>query len=454
MRTRGEHAVVIGASVAGLLAARALSDAYERVTIVERDELPAIGSGRRAVPQDRHAHVLLASGQQAVEELLPGIADELLADGALSCKALREVSLVVAGHELTRDAHGSDVMLASRPLIEGHVRRRVLALDNVRVHERSVALDLLASADGAGVRGVRMRRGEGREVEPVAADLVIAAGGRAAKVPAWLETLGYERPKEERFPIDLMYVSRVLRLQPGALAERLILIGARPGLPRGLALIEQERGRWICTASGYGIEHRPPTDEAGYLEFVATVAPPAVMAAIRAAEPLGELVTHAFPANRRRRYERLRRFPQGLLAVGDAIASFNPLYGQGMSVAALQALELRRCLQDGTGPLPRRFFRAAAKIVDQSWDLAVGGDLALPEVPGERPLALRLTNAYVERLLRVAEHDPVVAEAFNDVCDLLVPAQHVMQPRILWRVARSRRGPGVPPMTGSSSPRG
>jgi 2-polyprenyl-6-methoxyphenol hydroxylase-like FAD-dependent oxidoreductase len=431
----GEHAVVIGASVAGLLAARVLSGAYERVTIIERDELPAVGRGRKAVPQGSHAHVMLASGRRSIEELLPGITDELFSAGAQSGKALGEIRLVIAGHQLTRETRGADVLLASRPLIEGHLRRRVLALANVAVRERCDVVDLLTSSDRQRVTGIRIRsrRGVGG-AKAIDADLVVAASGRAARVPALLEALGYPRPKENRLAVDLLYVSRRLRLRPGALdGDKLIGIGARPGLPRGVWLIAQE-DHWILTAFGYGAEHHPPTDEQAYLEFVATVAPPDVLTAIREAEPLGELVTHGFPASQRRRYERLKRFPDGLLVLGDAISSFNPLYGQGMSVAALEAIELRRCLEQGEQRLAKRFFRAAGKVITQAWDMAVGGDLALPEVPGDRPLMMRISNAYVERLLQVAEHDPIVAQAFGDVSDLLAPPRGVLKPRILRRV--------------------
>ena len=392
----GEHAVVIGASMAGLLAARALSDFYERVTIVERDLLPGIGEGRKAVPQGSHAHVLLASGQRSIEELLPGITDELVMAGARFCESMREIRFVIAGHEMTREASGADVLLASRPLIEGHVRRRVLSLPNVTVCERCDAVDLLASSDHQRVTGVRVRGrdGDGSE-EALDADLVVAASGRAARVPALLEALGYPRPKEDRLAVDLMYASRRVRLPGGALGgDKLVGIGARPGLPRGVMLIAQE-DHWILTVSGYGAENHPPTDEAGLLEFIASVAPPDVLAAIKASEPLGDIAGHGFPANQRRRYERLKRFPDGLLVVGDAISSFNPLYGQGMSVAALEAIELRRCLQRGRQRLANRFFRAAGKVVKAAWDMAVGGDLALPEVPGHRSLMLRITNAYV-----------------------------------------------------------
>jgi 2-polyprenyl-6-methoxyphenol hydroxylase-like FAD-dependent oxidoreductase len=448
----GQQAVVVGASIAGVLAARVLSDAYERVTIVERDRLPGVGQGRKAVPQGSHAHVMLASGQRAIEELLPGITEELLAAGARSGKALREIRLVVAGHPITREAHGADVLLASRPLIEGHIRRRVLALPNVTVREHRNVVGLLTSSEGHRVTGVRLRDVGGDDGgEGLDADLVVSASGRAGRLPALLEALGYPRPTEDRLAVDLLYASRRVRLRPGALGrDKLIGIGARPGLPRGLWLIAQE-DHWILTAFGYGAEHHPPVDEDGYLAFVATVAPADVLAAIREAERLGKPVTHGFPANQRRRYERLNRFPDGLLVLGDAISSFNPLYGQGMSVAALEAIELRRCLQRGDHRLARRFFRAAGTIVDQAWDMAVGGDLALPEIPGDRPLSLRIANAYVERLLRVAEHDPIVAQAFGDVSDLLAPSREVLKPRVLWRVAhgslRRRSAAGIEPAT-------
>jgi 2-polyprenyl-6-methoxyphenol hydroxylase-like FAD-dependent oxidoreductase len=431
----GEHAVVIGASIAGLLAARALADFYGRVTIIEREELPAVGQGRKAVPQGRHAHVMLTSGQRAIEELLPGITDELLAAGAQAGKSLQEIRLVISGHAITREARGADVLLASRPLIEGLIRRRLLALANVTVRERHDAFDLLASLDRRRVTGVRVRGhgGDHRE-EALAADLVVAANGRSARLPAMLEALGYPRPTEDRLAVDLVYASRRVRLRTEALGhDKLIGIGARPGLPRGLWLIAQE-DHWILTGFGYGPEHRPPTDEEGYLDFMATVAPSDVLAAIRASEPLSDLVAHRFPANHRRRYERLKCHPDGLVALGDAISSFNPLYGQGMSVAALDAIQLRRCLEQGEQDLARRFFQAAGKIIDPAWDMAIGGDLSLPEIPGPRPLMLRITNAYIERLLRVAEHDPIVAQAFGDVSDLLAPPYEVLRPRILWRV--------------------
>jgi 2-polyprenyl-6-methoxyphenol hydroxylase-like FAD-dependent oxidoreductase len=335
---------------------------------------------------------------------------------------------------------GADVLLASRPLIEGVVRRRVLASNNIEIIH--VDATGLASLDGR-VTGVNVQGGGDPTTYP--ADVVVAANGRSGQVPAWLARMGHSTPPEERLRIDVTYVSRRLRLPPDAMGgDRLVLIGARPGLPRGLALIEQENRTWICTLSGYGAAHRPPTDEHGCLDFLRTVAPPDVVDAVAVAEPLGDFVSHGFPDNRRRRYDRLASFPDGLVVVGDAVCSFNPLYGQGMSVAALQAAALGECLDGGRAGLSRRALKAITKVVDIAWSQAVGGDLALPEVAGQRSWDVRLINAYIDRLLRASEHDPVVAAAFSDVSDLLAPPHHILRPSVLWRVLRGQRPPVRP----------
>lgn len=439
----GDHAVVIGASMAGLLSARALADAYEQVTIVERDRLPEVGEGRKAVPQGRHVHLLLPAGLACLDELLPGSSDELAAAGA-NPFGPDELRFEVQGHAVNRAVSGGGAqpsLSASRPLLEGHVRRRVRELENVAVVERSDAVGLVTE-DGSGrVAGVRVRGrdGDGDE-ELLDADLVVAASGRAARVPAWLEELGYGRPPEEKLAVDILYATRSLRREPTDLGgDKWVLVGARPGWPRTLVMSAVEDDRWLVTLAGYGSEHHPPSDEEGFMRFAAEVGPPEIVEAIEGAEPLSEIVTHRFPANQRRSYERL---PDGLLVAGDAIASFNPLYGQGMTVAALEAVALRRCLEDGRAGLERRFLAAAEKHVEHAWEMAVGSDLALPEVEGERPLRVRVLNSYTDRLLRTARHDPVVATAFREVVGMTRPPTHLVRPSVALRVLRPLRTGG------------
>jgi 2-polyprenyl-6-methoxyphenol hydroxylase-like FAD-dependent oxidoreductase len=229
-----------------------------------------------------------------------------------------------------------------------------------------------------------------------------------------------------------VYASRLVRpVTP--VPDKLVLVGPVPGRPTGFAFAAQEQGRWMVTQVGMAGDH-PPTDESGFLAFLERSAPPDVYDAVAASEPLTGIRAHRFPASLRRRYERLRGFPPGLLVFGDAMCSFNPIYGQGMTVAALESEALRRCLRDGDGDLARRFFREAARIIDPVWQLNALGDLALPEIPGHRSPSTKALNRYVARLQRVAAHDPVAATAFIRTIGLLQPPTSILRPAVLARV--------------------
>lgn len=447
MPVLGERAIVLGASMSGLLAARVLADFYRSVTVVERDLLPDEPVNRRGVPQGRHGHALLARGARTLGELFPGILDELVADGAPVWDDAEYSRLYISfsGHLMPRsgkaaldDPKADALYQPSRPLLECHVRRRLQAIENVTMLDGHDVAELTSTADRKRVTGVRVvERDDGADKE-LTADLVVDAMGRAAHTPALLESLGYGRPVEDHIVTHTTYVSQLLRIPSGTLKEMLTLISAAPGRPTGAFLFGYENDTWIFTVCGM-VGHEPPRDLVGMLSFAQDYAPAHVLAAVRAGEPLAPVVQHRLPSSQWRRYDKMRRFPEGLLVTGDAMCSFNPVYGQGMSVAAMDAPALQESLRRGVTGLPRRYFRAAAKSIGVAWGLAAGSDLAFPEVQGRRTAAMRLTNRFADWVLTACETDAVVHAQFTKVIGLVDPPSRLFSPSFIWRVASVNR---------------
>ena len=422
-----QHAVVIGGSLAGLLAARVLSDQYQRVTLIDRDTFPPVGEQRRGVPQGVHTHGLLFSGRCVMERMFPSLSEELLAAGAVSGDVLAKGRWYFEGGRLSTCVSGLEGLLLSRPLLEGSIRERVRKISNVRMTENCVVESLVMSDDKAHVAGVRMTK------ETIPADLVVDASGRGSHSPAWLEANGYPKPEEDRIQVAIGYTTRLFRRSLQDLnGDRAVLIPATPDGKRGGVMLAQEGLRWIVTLFGYFGNYASPELE-GFIESARTLPSQDIYEVIRAAEPIGDGYSARFPASVRHRYEKLDRFPQRFLVFGDAICSFNPIYGQGMSVAALQAEVLQQSLAPGQLSA-LDFFSRAAKVVDTPWSIAVGADLRIPGTVGPRSKAGDFINWYLSKLHRAAHRDPALSLAFLKVTNLVAPPPSVLHPRIALRV--------------------
>jgi hypothetical protein len=334
-------------------------------------------------------------------------------------------------------ASGVVVLSASRPCLEAYVRERVRSLPGVTFAAGRDILGLVTTPDGGRVIGARLiPRADGGTEETMQADLVVDASGRGSRLPLWLEALGYGRPDEEKVSAGVAYATGIFRLRPGALGhDRAIIAAPTPAHVRGAGLAEIEGQRHIVTLMGM-LGDRPPTDIAGFLDFARSLPIPDVYDAIVGAEPLEELVGFGFPASVRRRYERMRRFPDGQLVMGDGICSLNPIYGQGMSVAAIEALTLREHLKRGHHPRPRRVLRDFAKAIDAPWEMAAGADLAFPGVDGRRNGKARMANSYIPRLHAAAAHDAALAIEFLRVAGLVEHPAALFRPSVVMRVIK------------------
>ena len=449
---RGDRAVVLGAGMAGLSAARVLSDAFDEVTVVDRDPLPDEPVARRGVPQAEHIHVLLRAGSSTLEDLFPGFGEELASAGGLLTDNSRDNKFFANGDFLAETPARVPLYCGTRALYERVVRRRVADLDGASVRQNCQFVEYSLDEAGRTVDGVVVRREESG-TEELAADLVVDATGRTSRTPAWLRRRGYEPPPVDEVHVDLGYSTVLVDRPPDD--RRSFVVTPSPGHARGGGVLPVEGDRWLVTLVGLNGEY-PPTDWEGLASFAGSLPTPALKRLLDERPPAVRDVAHyRFPSNRRYRYERLDRFPGGLLVVGDAIASFNPIYAQGMSVAALESLTLHHALAEGgLNDLAPRFFGRAAETVDIAWNMAVGADHQFPGTTGPKPRGADLANAYLARLTRRAHTDAELSAAFYRVLLMQEPPGSLFRPRVLWRVFGPKRfAGGRLPRPSEASPR-
>ena len=435
-RTSNHHAVIVGASVAGLFTARVLADHFTKVTVLDRDELPSDATARKGAPQGRHAHALLAAGQRTLMELFPGIADELTADGATLIN-FNDGRWYQAGGYRSKIKKKRAAISASRPLLEHHLRRRVAALPNVQIRS-GVAVDGLLY-DGRRVRGVQVC--DDGTLSGITGDLVVDCSGRSSRASAWMEQIGYPTPKVDHVKCEQVYSTRIFRRSPGDMdATFAVTIESPADGKRAAFVVPIEGDRWIVT---FGDRFTAPiTDDASFEAFAMRLPAPEAGQVVSRAEALTPVMNHRMTSSQRRRYEKLRRVPAGFVTLGDSICSFNPIYGQGMSSGALQAVALGQAVaRYGTADasLPKGFYRQAAKVIDNPWKIAVGADFAYPETTGPKPIGTDLVNRYMARVLLAARVSPEINATMLEVQQLTSPPSALFRPSFIRAVRKAAR---------------
>jgi 2-polyprenyl-6-methoxyphenol hydroxylase-like FAD-dependent oxidoreductase len=436
---RGGSAIVIGASITGLLASRALSEHFSSVTLIERDRFPEGPGFRRGLPQMRHVHVLLKQGERVIDDYFPGLLAELIAGGAYLIDMGGDLRWFNFGNWKTRFRSKVDFFCQSRGFLEWKIRQRVASLDGVRMLDDCDVAGYTLDTSGR-ISGVKIHRARGIE-ERLEAELVVDASGRGSRTPQWLDRLGFGIPTETEVGVDVGYASRFYRRPektPGDWTG-LMIYPKPPGTRLGV-LFPVEDNRWMVTLVGWFGDH-PPLDDRGFLEFAASLPVPDLYRAIKDAEPVSPIAGHRFPSNRRRHYERMPRFPEGLVVLGDALCSFNPIYGQGMTTGALGVRLLDDSLQEQrrlggrgkSGNFSRRFQRKIARLIDSPWLLTTTEDFRNSRTVGRRAWWTAALCWYTARIHQLTWNDRFAARRFLEVMHLTARPKALFHPYIVFR---------------------
>lgn len=440
---RDYKAIVIGASIAGLLAARVLRNHFDHVTVIERDRLSHQPDLRRGVPQANHVHVLLARGQQILEQLFPGIEAELTALGVPQIDWTANFPWFGSKGWMPRFQSNITSFLPSRALLEWLLRRRLSTDDRLEFLSACSVKHLVANDDRTRVVGVALQPEHNSPLITLNADLVVDASGRNSALPEWLKALGYSAPPQTTVNAFLGYSSRWYeRACDSSLDWAGAAVMANPPMQRrGGLLMAVEHDRWVLSVAGIA-DDCPPADEQGFLEFVKSLRHPILYETVKTAKPLSPVHSYRRTENCWRHYEKLDRFPEGIVALGDAVCAFNPIYGQGMTTAALSALLLDRCLQqtkskraDRLSCVSRSFQTKLAHLLKAPWMMATSDDFRWETTKGGKPTWLtRLIHRYMEQVITASTNEPAIYQAFIEVVHMIKPPVALFRPRILQHV--------------------
>lgn len=430
-----DRAVVLGAGIGGLVAAAVLAERFTAVTVVERDELPDSPVDRRGIPQGRHLHSLLSRGTLLVEELLPGLLDDLVAAGAwvLDDGTMARIHMQTGRYAFNRtdavaDPAALTTYLASRPFFEFHLRQRVAGLGNVTILEGRDVSDLVAATPDR-ISGVVVSDRASGATETLDADLVVDATGRSGRTTVLLEKHGYERPPQRTFTANGVYCSQTIAIPDmDAFPERLVLVLPDGEVGRG-GLVAGEDNRWTLTIAGRASQKTDlPTSFADMIDQAADFVPAHIKPALDSAEPLTDISIYRYPGGVWHRYDKSTRHPAGLVVLGDALCCLDPINGQGITMAALHAHALRTHLREGAVD-PGQFYRSLVPAIAPVW----AANVPSRDAGGFKSKAIRWSS---RKFLEAAEHDIVVTERLMRIANLIDPPQRLLEPRVVARVVK------------------
>lgn len=427
-----QRAVVIGASMAGLVAARALANHFQTVTIVERDAMSDETQPRKGVPQANHVHILLTGGFNVLQHYFPNFTSDLHSAGVPELNWSRDVQWFQGGSWKTRQPCKISFYPQARVTLESRIRGYVRQHPQIEFRSQTNVEQLLFDSSKTSVTGVLLKHAD--QTSELAADLVVDTTGRGSRTNQWLEAAGYPAPPKEVMPIDLVYVSQVFKQTNSPRNWQCLACHPSANSPRGAIIAPIDDEHWIVTLFGYLGQHPTPTSE-GVLEFVKTLPVPDIYTTLAEATPAGEALRFGYPQQVFRRYDKLKRFPQGFLVLGDALCSLDPVFGQGMTIACKEAYALDQVLDSAQGQqaatLAQAFFKQAQKIIDVPWLITQSEALRFKGMPGSRSPKIRFLQWYTDHVFWLSTQSTEIYQAFLDVMHLLAGPEALLRPKVV-----------------------
>jgi 2-polyprenyl-6-methoxyphenol hydroxylase-like FAD-dependent oxidoreductase len=433
------HAIVIGASLGGLLTARVLSNHFNKVTILEKDEVTNDAKARKGQPHTQHLHGLLPAGLNVMLHYFPDLLHELEAAGANIVDFAKNMRWFTHGGYRKTFEIGLPAVSASRPLLEQIVRQKVIQMTGIELKDNITVKKLITSASKKEVIGVEAEQKNNQQIILLKSNLVVDVSGRGSKTFQWLNEMGYQAPETSEVKVNLGYATRLFERNTKSIKADKWFFNT-PEAPheyKSGGAFPIDGNRWIVTMAGWHGEH-PQLDEEKFNAYAMGLPQQDIYEIIQSCKPVSSIVQYKYMSSLRKHYEKLTRFPQQYLVLGDAFCSFNPVYGQGMTSAALQVKLLDEILhiKAGANKLAKAFFKQASKIIDIPWNMAVGEDFRYPETTGPKPIGIGIINRYIYKVHKATLKDEIVCKAFLEVMSLLKPPASLFHPKILLRVMK------------------
>lgn len=439
------HAIVIGGSITGLLASHILANHFQQVTIIERDTYPLDPKPRSGVPQSRFLHVLLQRGQLILEELFPGLIDELVSYGAPLLNDAQDICFFSQYGTAKKEASPIRTISPTRGLLDWSIRQRLLQRSNIQFLDGCQVTSLVSTPDQTGIGGVHLQTADGDQT--MMANLVIDASGKTSKAPQWLQMLGYKAPSETFLDAHIGYVHRMYErpANPAVEWQAAVVWPSLPDQTRSAILfpVEGDRQghgaakRWLVGLGGAAPDY-PPTNAAEFLDYARSLPTPEIYNAIKDAKPLSDPYMYRGNENRLRAYEKLAVYPENFLVMGHAACAFNPVYGQGMTMAAIESQILDRALsQLPDVPRPgwcRKIQKQFAKAEQIPWSMATEMDQQYIKRNQAHSFGDRFSYWYQSQLLALITQDTAVYERMMRVNHMLDKPNHLFSPVLLWKM--------------------